>query len=543
MIADIILKSNNIFDGVGNMPFPGAVAVKDTHIIYTGQYDDAAPYIGADTVIRDFGDDLIMPGFIDNHTHLIMMVMGMSGRQVDLLGASSENECIERILKFRKEHPDVERIYAYGWSADQWGDSAATPSRHSLDKAVGDIPVCMQHFFSHAIWLNTKAIEEAGISSDTTFCSGMSYAETDSSGNLTGMVYETEAMTGVLSNFQTLPEDIMRDAIHKVLDIMAANGITSCADMATGTYPAGDLPLYRSLHRLDNELPSGLPLRVHFYPSLGFDCDFEAAEKARSKFVAGNVRFSGLKQFIDGIPCIHSAYLLSPYIDVPDTTGLPVYPPDIYNKVIPEANRRGFDVRVHAIGDGAVRLAIDAYELSHRAGADWNAKNIIEHIDLIAPEDISRMSDACVTASVQPLHLQFQAPFSEPCYGKKRLEEESYLYRSMLDAGIPLVMGTDHPDIDPFRNIHAAITRSSQEGNPLSYNDEQKMTLTEALKAYTSKGAAAINRDSDLGMLKAGYLADIVVIDGPVFTESPEKISRRKPVMTISGGNIVYEKK
>ena len=243
----------------------------------------------------------------------------------------------------------------------------------------------------------------------------------------------------------------------------------------------------------------------------------------------------------------YTGFLIEPYYDKNDMTGSPNYPKEVYEKRIIAANKRGLGVRLHCIADGSVRLALDAFEAANHAtqneGNHKNIKNSIEHCENIHPDDIPRFKELGVIASMQPYHLTLDFNEKISRIGKERCRYE-WPHRSLLDAGARLAFGTDYPvvDFNPFPSIYAAVTRCDDEGNPTGINPEERISLTEALQAYTYGSACAYGREKELGTLERGKLADIVVVDRDLFSIHQSEIKDCRIEMTIMDGKVVYKR-
>ncbi|HYE69817.1 MAG TPA: amidohydrolase family protein, partial [Anaerovoracaceae bacterium] len=285
-----------------------------------------------------------------------------------------------------------------------------------------------------------------------------------------------------------------------------------------------------------------LTVRLHLYPSLGLDTNYEKVKSLREKYSSEKLRVSGLKQFVDGVTSTYTAYLLEPYSDNPDTVGFSNYPAELYEKCIVGANKEGFGVRLHCIGDAAVRLALDGFEKSNQQNDNSKLKNTIEHIESIHADDIPRFAQLGVVASMQPIHLILEVNEKVSRIGEERCQYE-WPYKTMLENNATLAFGTDFPiaGINPFPNIYAAVTRCDERGELFGTNPKERISLAETLKAYTYGSACAINRENELGTLEAGKLADIVVLSKNIFAGSNEEILNTCVKLTVMDGQIVYK--
>lgn len=542
--ADIILKSSAIFSGLDDEPFRGGVAIKGNKICAVRRNDEFQDLIGPDTKVCEYQDQMIMPGFIDAHVHYFLGSVAASEHMcTEIFNSSSEEECVRMVAEYAGQHPDEKRIIGIGWFPANWGD-APLPSCKSLDRAFPDKPVYLIAADVHTFWMNTKALEEAGITGGEILESGEIGKFDD--GSLNGLLFEPEAFLPAMEKVMDLPKDQMKQVQKDFFGYINSCGVTSVSEMSADKICESARNTYRVVQEMEKE--GDLTLRLHIYPALGTEPDYEEAKKLRNEFFSEKLRISGLKQFIDGVTSTRTGYLLEPYEDDPSTSGSPLHPKEVYEKCTIQANRDGFGVRFHAIGDGAVRMALDIFEASNQIndnlGNHKGLRNTIEHCETIHPDDIPRFASLGVIASMQPYHLTMDSNEKIVRMGLERSKTE-WPHRSLLDADAKLAFGTDYPvvDFNPFPSIYAAITRCDDKGNPTGVNPRETVTLPEALKAYTYGGSYVYGREQELGTLEAEKLADIVVLDRNLFSIPPEDIKKCEVEMTVMDGRIVYERK
>ena len=539
--ADMIIKGNSIFTGAGCAPFPGGVAIKDNKILSVGSDEEISGFIGPDTKIFEFENKLIMPGFIDAHTHYFLGALAANESMcTDIIASTSESHCIEMMLEFSEKHSEEERIMGMGWYLANWGNGEL-PSKHSLDKAFPDKPVYLIAADVHTIWLNSLALEECGITEETKVGSG-EIGKLDN-GELSGLLFELEPESIALDKILDMPLEKAR-AMHKnFLSEVAKNGVTSISEMTSLDYTEGNHKTYKDIHELEDS--GDLTARLHLYPKLEGYTDFSKALKLKDEFCSEVFRMNGVKGFVDGVACTYTAYMLEPYSDRSDTCGegVPLISKEKLQECIVAANKAGLPVRLHCIGDAAVRMALDVYEISNRENPGHGLNNTIEHIETIDPVDINRFAELGVIPSLQPYHLVLDMDEKPVRVGPERCRY-AWALKSILDSGATLAIGTDYPvvDMNPFPNLYAAVTRLADDcKTPASLNPNETITLTEALVAYTKNAAAAYMRD-DIGELAPGKLADIVVVDRDLFSVPSEEIHDASVLMTIMDGRIVYQK-
>lgn len=542
MKADMILRSNAVFTGLENEPFKGIVAVTGNSISYVGRKDPDAGWIDENTKIYDLGDRMVMPGFSDAHAHYLLSASILSRYCcTELTVSKSEEESVEMMKAFYKKNPDAERLTGFGWFPVNWteGDRPhQLPTKKSLDREFPDIPVYLLAADCHTFWCNSKALEQCSIHSDMEYSFG--YLGIGEDGEPDGILTESELIAPCYDKFFDFPERESEEMQENMLNLIAQAGITSFTDVAECTKISG-VPI--DLIKIKEMEEKGkLTARMHVYPCLGTDTDLSLQKRIRDEYSSPMVKIAGLKQFFDGVTSTYTAALLSPYDDDHETSGQLNYSRELYDRCITAANREGFGVKIHCIGDAAVRTGLDIFE--HSSLVNWNysaCRNSIEHIESISPEDIPRFGRLGVTASVQPVHLPLDANEKISRIGRERCRWE-WPFRSILDMGGILAFGTDSPvsGLDPYANLHAAVTRKDPDNVPTGCNPEEKITLCEALRAYTYGSAYSHNREDELGTLEVGKLADITVVDRNLFDQDPDDIKNAATSMTIVDGRVVY---
>lgn len=537
MKADLILKSNNIFTALSGETFSGGVAVKGNRILAAAE--DISAFEGPDTEIRDYGDKLIMPAFIDSHVHYFMGALAASDHMCDTLNeTTSEEECVAMIKEFADSHPDEKRILGIGWFPANWND-APLPTKKSLDEVIPDRPVYLIAADCHTMWLNTPALKEAGITTDMKPASG-SVGKLEN-GELSGLLFEPAAFSPAMDKVMDLEPETMKELHIKFMHYINQCGVTSISEMSADDYDDTTYRNYAIIKEMDEA--GELTCRLHLYTRLEGYTDLSKALEYRKEFFSEKLQLSGVKGFIDGVTSTFTGLLLEPYADKPETCGIDVpNTPEKYNtEYITAANKAGLPVRLHCIADGSVRMALDMYEHSENVNGKLGFYNTVEHIEHIHPSDIPRFSTLSVIASMQPYHLTLDFNEKIRRIGEDRCRYE-WPHRSLLDAGAKLAFGTDFPVVDfsPFPNIYSAVTRCDDNGTPTGINPEERITAAEALTAYTKTAAMAYNRD-DIGVLQEGKLADIIVLDRNLLEVPAEEIPEASVLLTVMDGSIVYE--
>ncbi|MCK2003417.1 amidohydrolase [[Brevibacterium] frigoritolerans] len=530
--ADIIISSNAIFTGLSVQPEPASIAITDNKIIAIGSEDEVKSYIGANTKVYQFNDQLIIPGFHDFHLH--MMDGAVSMNSANLFPARSEEEALEMIREFAESRSEDPWIIGCSWDAGYW-DTQQLPNRHSLDRILPDRPVLMFHAEGHYAWVNSKALEIANITRHT---ENPSYGiiGKDETGEPNGLLYE-KAMEAVILHAYDFTKEQKRELFTNFLAHAAGLGVTSVHDLFAieALEMLNDYDVFKEFE--DN---GELTARIHLWPAL--NGNLEHVKQLRDMFQSDKLRVSGLKQFIDGVITARTAYLLEPYADQPNTRGETSFPPETIKKWVVDADKEGFSIRFHAIGDGAVRLALDSYEEAQKINGKRDSRHSVEHIEVIHQDDVHRFKKLGVTASMQPDHFAMseRGVYTERI-GNER-EKHVFSIKTLQEAGAKLAFGTDFPiDIlNPLLQIYRAVTRIDSSGKTV-WHPHECITLAEALKAYTAGSAYGAFRDEELGTLEAGKLADIIVLERNLFQVPVEEIPDTKVLLTIVDGKVVFE--
>jgi predicted amidohydrolase YtcJ len=536
--ADLALINGRIWTGIDSASFAEAVAVKGTIISQVGSTAQIKKSISRGTKVIDLKGKLLIPGFNDAHIHFLSGSVGLA--EVDLNNAGTIQEVVQRIKKFAKENPSRKWITGRGWQYTMF--KGAYPSKETLDSAVEDRPVFIRAYDGHSAWANSFALKLVKVSKGTQF-DGFGEMIRDGNGEPTG-VFKEKAMGLVGDSIPALTKEEKLDALRRGLKLAASLGITSIGN-ASGTID--EFNLYKELLK-NNELT----VRVATAFSVGATTTPEEIKKytalkdsvgRNNKLTARNVKF-----VLDGVIESHTAGMLEPYSNLAPKENSPSgslsLPVEKYRSLVAEFDKSGFQVYTHAIGDRAVREALNAYELA-AATNRTSSRNRIEHIETISPVDLPRFAALGVLPSMEPIHAE---PGTVSVWadgvGEKRLPY-SFAWASVLKAGGHLVFSSDWPacvSISPIRGLHTAVTRRTIEGEPKEgWIPRQKISITQALTAYTQGGAYSSFEESSKGKIAPGYLADIVVLSQDLFTIDPMKTFETKVLITIFDGRIIYE--
>ena len=538
MTADMIIKGNAIFDSVSDKPFAGFVAVKGNRIAAVGKdMESISQYAGDDTKIIDAGDRLVMPGFHDSHTHLILA--GMYKTYPNLGSARSEEEAAVMLKEYYDSQPGDGWVYGFNWYHVFW-DKKELPRKETLDRYFPDRPVFLINAEAHGAWVNSLALEIAGVTADTPDPFGGEIAR-DENGEPTGFLYES-AIEYVAAHALIFTEEQEKTFLRKYMADAAELGITGVVDVQPYFgKDLGSLDVYTGM-----ESDGELTVRITAAANLLGDLD-EALENSK-KYCTEKVRAHMLKQFVDGVITTHTALLLEDYTDAPGNRGTQLSELEKIDAAVQEGHKRGLWIKIHAIGDRAIRFTIDSYEKAIKTYGANGCRHAIEHVEMVTDSDIERFGQLGLIPSVQPEHIGLMPTWEGEEYRVNIGEERAgrtWSFRSLLESAGVLAIGSDCPVVDnnPFYAIHRGVTRLHDDGLPEGgWNPTQKLTVADILRGYTLGSAYGIGREDELGTLEEGKFADIAVIDRNLFETEPKDIRGAHVDMTIMDGKVIFER-
>jgi predicted amidohydrolase YtcJ len=543
--ADVIFVHANVYTGLlSNAQFSSigreeAIAVRGDRIQAVGKSVDMQKLKGPQTQVIDLGGHFVMPGFNDAHLHLADA--GFQKLNVDLAGVKTLDEFRERLLaKVEKAKPG-EWILGGGWDETTW-PVKVLPSRWDLDEVSAGHPVFLDRVDGHLAIANTRALQLASITIASRDPEG-GKIDRDANGQPTGILRDT-AQQAVSVVLPQPTHEKRRQAIETALADLAEQGVTSAQDYSP------DWQNFQIYEELEKE--GKLTARISEW--LPFDDSVEELQKKRDSHPQSDLMLHTgmLKGFMDGSLGGHTAALLEPYADDPKNSGLPRYEADKLNDMAKERVLAGFQLGFHAIGDKGIQMALDAFAQAEKAAREQKVKAPnggddlrlrVEHAQVTTPAQIARFKELKVIASMQPSHVLTDMRWAQDRLGPKRAAT-SYAWSSFLNKGVTVAFGTDYPvePVTPFRGLYAAVTRKSENGRQ-EYFPAQKLTMDQAIAAYTTGSAFAEFEEKEKGKLVPGMLADFVVLDHDVTAASPEKVIATSVVRTVMGGKTVYEMK
>jgi predicted amidohydrolase YtcJ len=526
--ADLVLRGGRVFVGKGQAPAT-AIAVKGDRVMAAGADAAVAPLIGPGTRVVELRGRLVVPGFNDAHVHFLSGGFGLLS--VDLRDAKDEAEFARRIGEHAKTLPKGTWIQEGNWDHETW-PSKVLPTRQLIDSVTPDHPVFVQRLDGHMALANSLALRLAGISHETRDPEGGTLVR-DPWGQPTGILKDNaqELISRVIP--EPSREMTLR-AARAALAEAARRGVTTIQDNSS----VDALPTYQEL-RAKGELTARM--YVWRYASA-----LEPLVKAGVRTGLGDdwIRLGALKILSDGSMGSGTAAFFEPYSDDPKTSGLLLHPVPELARMIRDADAAGFQLAVHAIGDRANALVLDAFEKAAQANGPRDRRFRIEHAQVVRKPDLARFKALGVVASIQPSHCIDDMRWAEKRIGAARCRN-AYNFRSFTAAGVPVAFGTDWfvEPLDPRLGLYAAVTRELPGGGPPGgWFPEEKITLEEAIDLYTRGSAYAEFAEKDKGTLEPGKLADLVVFAADLFQLAPRDILTTPVDLTLVGGRVVFER-
>lgn len=528
-VPDLIVVNAKVHTVDPARPAAEALAVCGERIARVGTTAEIRLLGAAGTRVVDAQGRLVIPGFNDAHVHLLSGAEELVG--IDLRPAKSEAEFVERLREYAARSPKGRWILGGYWDHEAW-PGKALPTRQLIDAATGGNPVFVQRLDGHMGVANSLALRLAGISRDTPTPEGGTIVH-DASGEPTGLLKDN-AMDLLT---RSIPPDTLEQTIEKAraaLRHAASLGVTTIQDItASGT----ELRAYQALRASGN-------LTARIYSIQNHGIEGLRAAGVTTGFGDDWLRIGGIKLFADGSMGSGTAAFFEAYADDPSTRGLLIQEPAQLEKAMFDADAAGFQLVVHAIGDRANAIVLDAVEKLIRERGTRDRRPRIEHAQVVRQADKARFRALSVIASIQPSHCIDDMRWAEKRIGRDRCRI-AYNFKSFVDAGVRIAFGTDWyvEPLDPMLGLYAAVTRQFQDGAPAGgWFPGERITIEQAIEYYTLGSAYAEFAENRKGMLKEGRLADFVMLSRDILTAPPREILDTHAVMTVTGGRVVYER-
>jgi predicted amidohydrolase YtcJ len=527
--ADRIFVNGRIWTADARRPRAEAIALAGDLVTAVGTNAEVRRFAGPSTVTVDLRGRFVAPGFNDAHLHFLFV------ETADLSGALDVAEIQGRIRAYAAAHPERPWVTGRGWAYGSF--PGGMPHRRLLDEVVSDRPAFMVGYDGHTSWANSKALALAGITRDTPDPEHGVIVR-DESGEPTGVLKEAAAR--LVRRLVPDPSDAERyEALKKRLDLAASYGLTSVQNASFNT---ADLPAYERVLAENG-------LKVRFYSALPLVKDIAPEALARykemrAKYVGPLFKFGAVKGFVDGVVESNTAAMFDPYTGSA-ARGDPLWTQEDLDRVVAFYDREGFQILLHAIGDRAIRMALDAYEHAAKLNGTSGRRHRVEHIEAPARVDIARFKPLGVIASTQALFAtpdQNALEVYAVALGPDRASR-AMAFRSLDEAGATQAFGSDSPvfSMEVLRGIHVAVTRTTPEGTPAGgWQPQERISAEAALRHFTRDAAYASFEDQRKGTLSAGMLADLVVLSEDIVAAPPERILKTRVLLTVMGGRDTY---
>jgi len=532
---DLLMVNGKIWTAEGPLSFAEAVAIHGNKITAVGTSAEIGSMVGSETRVIDLQGRLVLPGFNDAHIHFLGGVTGFL--ESDLNQARSGKGIVEALADFAKYNPDKPWITGRGWQYN-WFPSGL-PTYEDFPGIIEDRPVYIRAYDGHSAWANKKALELAGVTAQSK-PPGAGEVVLDAKGQPTGTLLEAaQDLVSKLVPAYTRSEKL--NALRQGMVLAAKLGLTSLQN-ASGS--VDELSLYEELYtnkELTVRYAAALSVDEHTTPE-----EVEAFQKKRDELTGHPLlRADAIKFMLDGVIESHTGAMLEPYADLPSSSGGFAIPLPDYQRLVNKLDKAGFRIYTHGLGNRAVREALNAYEAAATQNGKRDSRHRIEHIENIHPDDLPRFATLGVLPSMEPIHADpGTMGVWEKAVGPARMHW-AFAWRSIIDEGGNLVYSSDWPaciDLNPLRGIHVAVNRRTPEGLPPdAWVPHQKISISEALLAYTRAGAYSSFEEHVKGQIKPGYLADLIVLSDDLFSIDPMKISSTRVVMTIFDGKVIFE--
>jgi predicted amidohydrolase YtcJ len=546
--ADLIIRGGTIYTVEDSNPTVEAVAVTGDKIVYAGDLAGLAKFEGEKTEVIDLQGKTMTPGFIEGHGHF--MGLGFSELNLDLSTVESYEEMVALVKEAVAKTPPGQWIVGRGWHQDKWTTKPEKvikgfPTHQLLSAVSPNNPVFLRHASGHAGFANAKAMQLAGVNQLSVEKLGKNMGEggeilVDELGNPTGLFNE-RAQTLIGEVIPETSEETASQALELAIAASLRNGITSFHDAGVSR---GNIELFRKF-KAENKLNTRLYVML-----TGFDSQllYDWFKKGPEIDSANLLTIRSIKLNCDGALGSRGAWLMEPYADRPDFSGMATLPMDTVMKISREGLKYGFQVCSHAIGDRANKEILDRYEIAINENQQQSKDHRfrIEHAQHLRPDDIPRFGKLGVIPAMQAIHLSSDRPWAIERLGEKRIKEGAYMWQSLLKSGAVIVNGTDVPvePINPIASYFASVTRQTLKGQPEGgYEAEEKMTRQQALRSYTLDAAYGAFEENIKGSIAPGKLADFTIFTKDLMTIPDNELLSTEVASTILGGKVLYEKK
>jgi len=542
--ADVVLTNGYIYTVDAKRTVAEAMAIKGDTIVYVGTNAGVKKWIGDSTRVIDLQGQLVLPGLIDSHAHATSGVSDIY--EVSLYGIGSLEEYQQTIADFLAGPPGLVSLQGAGWINAVFGEHG--PTAAMLDAVAKDIPVVLYSEDYHSAWVNTKALEIAGITRDTLDPAG-GIIERDADNNPLGTLRESamNLVAGVIPPYTTAQ---LIEGLTYFQDFAHSLGMTT---VYIPSLPSGDATGLQALH--DFEASGNMTIRFPTAMGVNPEDDLSIVDKivaARNAEAGGYFEIVAAKIFMDGVLEGMTAYLEKPYLVRPDYRGELLWDPQKYNEMCAALDKAGIQIHVHSIGDAATRITLDGFAYARQQNGNRDSRNMVTHLQLVNQADIKRFADLGVIAVPQPYWFVVDTYYNQAVeYVGQELADQQYPMKSFFDNGVTVASASDYPvswPPDPMLAIEIGITRTVPEGSEIyvdpdytkALNSAEDVTVEQMIASFTINGAYAAFKENEIGSLEVGKKADFIVLDQNVLTIDPKQIHNTTVLLTFFEGQEVY---
>jgi predicted amidohydrolase YtcJ len=535
--ADTVLIHAKIYTVNSKEPWAEAMAIRDGKILAVGSDKTIAAYEGPSTKIIDAKEHMVLPGFVEAHVH--MMAGAAQLEQVSLNDAKSIGDFQKVIKDYATAHSVKKWIQGMGWYYNIFGKSGL-PDKKFVDEVIPDRPVYLLAYDGHSSLANSKALKAAGITRKTPDPPSGIIVRDPATGEPTGVLKEAAGPLVARVIPQPTHEEEL-DRLTKAIHYASSLGFTRLISAGADAERIG---LFDEI-RQKGDLTTRLYMARFVNPPIAPDV-IKILEENRKRFSDDWIDLGAVKFLLDGVIEAQTAAMLEPFEKAPANRGVLYFEPEKYKEGVMQLDRLGFPIFTHAIGDRAIRLALDAYEEANKANGHMDARDRIEHIEDPSAQDIPRFGKLGVIASMQPLHATPNSNTLEVWVGSvgPQRAQRAFPWHDILAGGAHLSFGSDWPvvTLSPWPAVQMLVTRETTEGTPAGgWLPNERLTLGEAIQGYTMGGAFAARREKTEGSIEVGKLADVIIISQDLFKIAPNQIGKTKVMMTMAGGKVVYQ--
>jgi predicted amidohydrolase YtcJ len=542
--ADMVIVNARIYTVNPQQPWADALAIVGDRIVAVGSMLDIAASRGPSTRAIDAQGHLVLPGFTDCHIHFLDGSLSLL--QVNLDEAKTVGEIQRKVKAYADAHPDLPWVLGRGWNYAVFNPSGL-PDKSYLDQIIPGRPVYLESFDGHTWWANSKALQLAGVTRDTSDPAGGTIVRDARTGEPTGAIKE-DAADDVVRRVIPPPghEQVVAALLGGMREANRAGLVRAISpdgvSMRGGDFRA--LEVYDELRR-SGRLTVRFDIALRLQPPALTKNEVQRIEAARGRYHDDWLSAGKAKFFLDGVIETRTASMLAPYVD-DSRSGALLWDPVQYRDAVSQLDRQGVQIFTHAIGDRAIRLALDAYENAQKANQTHDARHRIEHIEDASAPDILRFGKLGVIASFQPLHAYPDEDVLRIWSGNIGPEraQRGFAWRSVANAGGALAFGSDWPivTLNPWPGVQNAVTRQTTAGDPPGgWLSKERISLDDAIKGYTLGAAFAGHREKTEGSLEPGKVADLIVLSQDLFKIEPSGIAKTEVLLTMVGGKVVYQ--